>query len=202
MRTHLMLVTLFLIMKLRYSQSRCEEPGSRRSASDVGFLAPNEQADIPTLPAFNRNWFLFYFLLLKAAAEQRFGHPQADHSEEVQRFGLWQLCGSDGQKKCGWVFFRMTNVVHWIHSWVRCTNDDNITSINVNDNKLKKQKMVIYSVELILAHYYIWSSGFLSPKCSFNFCFTKLLCPSFDFISCPSDADPVQPPQKSKTSAI
>uniref|UniRef100_A0A671X402 Tachykinin precursor 3a n=1 Tax=Sparus aurata TaxID=8175 RepID=A0A671X402_SPAAU len=33
MRTHLMLVTLFLIMKLRYSQSRCEEPGSRRSQS-------------------------------------------------------------------------------------------------------------------------------------------------------------------------
>ncbi|XP_036961272.1 tachykinin-3a [Acanthopagrus latus] len=35
MRTHLLLVTLFLIMKLRYSQSRCEEPGSRSSASDL-----------------------------------------------------------------------------------------------------------------------------------------------------------------------
>ncbi|KAM9344165.1 tachykinin-3a [Pholidichthys leucotaenia] len=30
----LLLVTLFLIMKLRYSQSRCEEPGSRGSSSD------------------------------------------------------------------------------------------------------------------------------------------------------------------------
>ncbi|KAM7411932.1 hypothetical protein PAMA_021758 [Pampus argenteus] len=32
----LLLVTLFLIMKLQYSQSRCEEPGSRRSTSDTG----------------------------------------------------------------------------------------------------------------------------------------------------------------------
>ncbi|XP_067448300.1 tachykinin-3a isoform X2 [Thunnus thynnus] len=31
----LLLVTLFLIMKLQYSQSRCEEPGSRRSTSDT-----------------------------------------------------------------------------------------------------------------------------------------------------------------------
>uniref|UniRef100_A0A3B4UE16 Tachykinin precursor 3a n=1 Tax=Seriola dumerili TaxID=41447 RepID=A0A3B4UE16_SERDU len=36
MRRGLLLVTLFLIMKLRYSQCRCEEPGSRRSPSDVG----------------------------------------------------------------------------------------------------------------------------------------------------------------------
>uniref|UniRef100_A0A3B4WVA6 Tachykinin precursor 3a n=1 Tax=Seriola lalandi dorsalis TaxID=1841481 RepID=A0A3B4WVA6_SERLL len=35
MRRGLLLVTLFLIMKLRYSQCRCEEPGSRRSPSDV-----------------------------------------------------------------------------------------------------------------------------------------------------------------------
>ncbi|KAM3872326.1 tachykinin-3a [Diretmus argenteus] len=34
MRRGLLLVTLFLVMKLRYSQSRCEEPGSRRSTSD------------------------------------------------------------------------------------------------------------------------------------------------------------------------
>uniref|UniRef100_A0A3Q1JAI3 Uncharacterized protein n=1 Tax=Anabas testudineus TaxID=64144 RepID=A0A3Q1JAI3_ANATE len=34
MRRGLLLVTLFLIMKPRYSHSRCEEPGSRRSTSD------------------------------------------------------------------------------------------------------------------------------------------------------------------------
>ncbi|KAM9351330.1 tachykinin-3a [Symphorus nematophorus] len=34
MRRGLLLVTLFLVLKLRYSQSRCEEPGSRRSTSD------------------------------------------------------------------------------------------------------------------------------------------------------------------------
>ena len=103
--------------------------------------------------------YLFFSLII-AAAERRFGHPQADHSEEVQRFGLRQLCGSDGQKKCGWVFLRMTNVVLWIHSWVRCNNDDNITSIDVNDNKLKKQKMIICSVVLIQAHYYNWLSDY------------------------------------------
>ncbi|XP_041859465.1 tachykinin-3a isoform X2 [Melanotaenia boesemani] len=35
MRRGLLLVTLFLILKLRYSQSRCEETGSRRSALDT-----------------------------------------------------------------------------------------------------------------------------------------------------------------------
>ncbi|XP_040048919.1 tachykinin-3a [Gasterosteus aculeatus] len=35
MRKGLLLVTLFLIMKLRHSQSRCEEPGSRTAASDT-----------------------------------------------------------------------------------------------------------------------------------------------------------------------
>uniref|UniRef100_A0AAQ6A535 Neuromedin-K n=1 Tax=Amphiprion ocellaris TaxID=80972 RepID=A0AAQ6A535_AMPOC len=35
MRRGFLLVTLFLIMKLRCSQSRCEETGSRRSASDT-----------------------------------------------------------------------------------------------------------------------------------------------------------------------
>lgn len=68
-----MLVTLFLIMKLRYSQSRCEEPGSRRSTSDVGFLAPNEQTDIPTLPAFNRNWLLFYLFICFSKLQQSTG---------------------------------------------------------------------------------------------------------------------------------
>ncbi|TNN56935.1 hypothetical protein EYF80_032833 [Liparis tanakae] len=34
MRRGLLLVTLFLVMKLRHSQSRCEEPGSRRATSD------------------------------------------------------------------------------------------------------------------------------------------------------------------------
>ncbi|XP_068604779.1 tachykinin-3a [Brachionichthys hirsutus] len=34
MRRSLILVTVFIIMKLRYSQSRCAEPGSRRSTSD------------------------------------------------------------------------------------------------------------------------------------------------------------------------
>lgn len=43
MRRGLLLVTLFLIMKPRYSHSRCEEPGSRRSTSDVGFLARNDR---------------------------------------------------------------------------------------------------------------------------------------------------------------
>lgn len=49
MRRGLLLVTLFLLMKLRYSQSRCEELGSRRSTSDVGFLARNDQADFQTI---------------------------------------------------------------------------------------------------------------------------------------------------------
>ncbi|XP_067382902.1 tachykinin-3a isoform X2 [Channa argus] len=35
MRRCLLLVTLVLIMKPRYSQSRCEEPGSRISTSDT-----------------------------------------------------------------------------------------------------------------------------------------------------------------------
>uniref|UniRef100_A0A1A7W7K3 Tachykinin 3a n=1 Tax=Iconisemion striatum TaxID=60296 RepID=A0A1A7W7K3_9TELE len=34
MRIGLLLVTLFLIMKLRHSQSTCEETGSRRSSSE------------------------------------------------------------------------------------------------------------------------------------------------------------------------
>ncbi|XP_068997284.1 tachykinin-3a isoform X2 [Embiotoca jacksoni] len=38
MRRGLLLVTLFLIMKLQYSHSRCEEPGSRRSTSDTSGL--------------------------------------------------------------------------------------------------------------------------------------------------------------------
>lgn len=36
MRRGFLLVTLFLVVKLRCSQSRCEEPGSRRATSDVG----------------------------------------------------------------------------------------------------------------------------------------------------------------------
>lgn len=35
MRRDLLLVTVFLILKLRCSQSRCEEPESRKSISDV-----------------------------------------------------------------------------------------------------------------------------------------------------------------------
>uniref|UniRef100_A0A3Q2DHI1 Tachykinin-3-like n=1 Tax=Cyprinodon variegatus TaxID=28743 RepID=A0A3Q2DHI1_CYPVA len=35
MRRSLLLVTLFLIMKLRSSHSRCEETGARRSSSDT-----------------------------------------------------------------------------------------------------------------------------------------------------------------------
>ncbi|XP_029995260.1 tachykinin-3a isoform X2 [Sphaeramia orbicularis] len=34
MRRSVLLVTLFLVVKLRSSQSRCEDPGSRRSSSD------------------------------------------------------------------------------------------------------------------------------------------------------------------------
>lgn len=34
MRTGLLLVTLFLVMKLRYSQSRCDEPDARTSSSE------------------------------------------------------------------------------------------------------------------------------------------------------------------------
>uniref|UniRef100_UPI0037E8B821 tachykinin-3a n=1 Tax=Semicossyphus pulcher TaxID=241346 RepID=UPI0037E8B821 len=35
MRRSLLLVSLFLVLKLRYCQSRCEEPGTRRSTSDL-----------------------------------------------------------------------------------------------------------------------------------------------------------------------
>ncbi|KAM6924973.1 tachykinin-3a isoform 2-T2 [Xenentodon cancila] len=35
MRKGLLLVTLFLVMKLRHSQSRCEETGARRSTLDT-----------------------------------------------------------------------------------------------------------------------------------------------------------------------
>ncbi|XP_060930858.1 tachykinin-3a [Limanda limanda] len=38
MRRGLLLVTLFFILKLRHSQSRCEETGSRRSTSDTAGL--------------------------------------------------------------------------------------------------------------------------------------------------------------------
>ncbi|XP_042263757.1 tachykinin-3a [Thunnus maccoyii] len=42
----LLLVTLFLIMKLQYSQSRCEEPGSRRSTSDQTLGVDNPKRNI------------------------------------------------------------------------------------------------------------------------------------------------------------
>ncbi|XP_053174357.1 tachykinin-3a [Scomber japonicus] len=35
MRRGLLLMSLFLIMKLQYSQSRCEEPGSRRTSDQT-----------------------------------------------------------------------------------------------------------------------------------------------------------------------
>ncbi|XP_059920414.1 tachykinin-3a [Gadus macrocephalus] len=38
MRISLVLVTLFLVMKLRSTQSRCEEPGSRRPLSDPSLV--------------------------------------------------------------------------------------------------------------------------------------------------------------------
>ncbi|XP_028266543.1 tachykinin-3a [Parambassis ranga] len=46
MRRGLLLVTLFLLMKLRYSQSRCEEPGSRRSTSDQSIGLDNIKRNI------------------------------------------------------------------------------------------------------------------------------------------------------------
>lgn len=44
MKGGVLLVTLFLIMKLRYSHSRCEEPGTRRS--EVGLRARSDKADL------------------------------------------------------------------------------------------------------------------------------------------------------------
>ncbi|XP_023152915.2 tachykinin-3a [Amphiprion ocellaris] len=46
MRRGFLLVTLFLIMKLRCSQSRCEETGSRRSASDQTVGMDNAKRNI------------------------------------------------------------------------------------------------------------------------------------------------------------
>uniref|UniRef100_A0A667WBK9 Tachykinin precursor 3a n=1 Tax=Myripristis murdjan TaxID=586833 RepID=A0A667WBK9_9TELE len=46
MRRGLLLVSLFLVMKLRYSESRCEEPGSRRSTSDQTTGLGNLKRDI------------------------------------------------------------------------------------------------------------------------------------------------------------
>ncbi|XP_035761484.1 tachykinin-3a [Neolamprologus brichardi] len=45
MRRGLLLVTFFLVMEFRYSRCRCDEPGSRRSTSDVGSRA-REMDDI------------------------------------------------------------------------------------------------------------------------------------------------------------
>lgn len=79
MRRGFLLVTLFLVVKLRCSQSRCEEPGSRRSTSDVGafflfvclFLVRADQDND------------IHRLFLTTAADSWFGQPQAQHSEEV-----------------------------------------------------------------------------------------------------------------------
>lgn len=81
MRRGLLLVTLFLIMKLQCSQSICEEPGSRRSTSDVGFLVRTDQADIQPFRVLTGTVFWVSFLII--TADHRFGQPQAEHSEEV-----------------------------------------------------------------------------------------------------------------------
>lgn len=62
MRRGLLLVTMFLIMKLRCSQSRCEEPQSRKSISDVGFLVRNDQADIQSFRLLTGIDFFYLFI--------------------------------------------------------------------------------------------------------------------------------------------
>lgn len=100
MRRGLLLVTLFLLMKLRCSQSRCEETGSRSSTSDVGVFV---RTDPNVCQLFLRKQ-LFDFLFM-FPTDCRFGQCEAEHSEEIQRFRLWQLRGFDGQKERQWDFF-------------------------------------------------------------------------------------------------
>lgn len=82
MRRGLLLVTLFVILKLRCSQSRCEETGSRRSTSDVGFSARNARSDFQHV--FQQKRINFLLLVLLIASDYRLGQSQAEHSEEIQ----------------------------------------------------------------------------------------------------------------------
>lgn len=76
-----MLVTVFLIVKVRCSQSRCEEPGSRRSTSDVGSRCPTTKLTVGRSDLEER---LTRFLL-SIARDRRLVQSQTEYSEEVQR---------------------------------------------------------------------------------------------------------------------
>lgn len=101
MRRGVLLVTVFLLMKLRCSQSRCEEPGSRISNSDVGVFERTNPNDCHSVRQLQRNICLLFFFFT-FPADCWFGRSEAEHFKAVQRSGLWQLRGFDGQTKCRW----------------------------------------------------------------------------------------------------
>lgn len=60
MRRGVLLVTVFLLMKLRCSQSRCEETGSRSSNSDVGVFESTNPNDCHSVRRLQRNICLLF----------------------------------------------------------------------------------------------------------------------------------------------
>lgn len=60
MRRGVLLVTVFLLMKLRCSQSRCEETGSRSSNSDVGVFERTNTNDYHSVRRLQRNICLLF----------------------------------------------------------------------------------------------------------------------------------------------
>lgn len=63
MRRGLLLVTLFLLMKLRLSQCRCEETGSRSSSSDVGVFVRTDANIYHSIGHLGEDLIHFYFFL-------------------------------------------------------------------------------------------------------------------------------------------
>lgn len=65
MRRGLLLVTVVLLMRLRCSQSRCEETGLRSSSSDVGVFVSTNSNDYHSVRCLQGSIsLLFYFLFL------------------------------------------------------------------------------------------------------------------------------------------
>lgn len=60
MRRGLLLVTVVLLMKLRCSQSRCEETGSRSSSSDVGVFVRTNRNDYHSVRRLQENTCLLF----------------------------------------------------------------------------------------------------------------------------------------------
>lgn len=65
MRRGLLLVTVVLLMKLRCSQSRCEETGSQSLSSDVGVFKRTNPNDYHSVRRLQGNICLLFFLLFQ-----------------------------------------------------------------------------------------------------------------------------------------